>query len=105
MSIISKKIKNTNNKIIKIDRLDSRFVNRIGNFGSALYRLNNDVGLVISIADGIVGIQGLGSVANGEMIDFLVGSKKISGMILNLEVSRVSAVVLGDDSEIKPVNM
>jgi len=61
-----------------------------------------DLGLVISISDGIVGIFGLDNVANGEVIEFLVGSKTIVGMVLNLEPSKVSAVVLGDDSEIKP---
>src|SRR3546814_5615396 len=33
---------------------------------------------------------------------FLVGSKKIIGMVLNLEPDKISAVVLGDDSEVKP---
>jgi len=64
--------------------------------------LSNENGVVESIADGIVGIQGLSNVANGEMLDFLVGSKSITGMVLNLQASKVSAVVLGDDSEIKP---
>lgn len=59
-------------------------------------------GIVISIADGIVGIKGLQNVANGEMIDFTIGSEVVSGMVLNLEPSKVSAVVLGDDSKITP---
>src|SRR3546814_10274166 len=33
---------------------------------------------------------------------FLVCSKKIIGMVLNLELDKISVVVLGDDSEIKP---
>jgi F0F1-type ATP synthase alpha subunit len=61
-----------------------------------------DLGIVISISDGIVGISGLDNVANGEVIEFVVGSKRIVGMVLNLEPEKVSAVVLGDDSEIKP---
>lgn len=61
-----------------------------------------DIGIVVSISDGIVGIIGLENVANGEVIEFLVGSKKIAGMVLNLEPKKISAVVLGDDSEIKP---
>jgi len=61
-----------------------------------------DLGIVISISDGIVGITGLDNVANGEVIEFLAGSKRIVGMVLNLEPGKVSAVVLGDDSEIKP---
>jgi len=62
----------------------------------------SDLGIVVSVSDGIVGISGLDNVANGEVIDFLAGSNKIVGMILNLEPGKVSAVVLGDDSEIKP---
>jgi len=61
-----------------------------------------DLGIVVSISDGIVGISGLDNVANGEVIEFAVGSKRIVGMVLNLEPEKVSAVVLGDDSEIKP---
>jgi F-type H+-transporting ATPase subunit alpha len=61
-----------------------------------------DIGIVVSISDGIVGIIGLENVANGEVIEFLAGSKKIAGMVLNLEPQKISAVVLGDDSEIKP---
>jgi F-type H+-transporting ATPase subunit alpha len=61
-----------------------------------------DLGIVVSISDGIVGISGLDNVANGEVIEFLAGSKRIVGMVLNLEPEKVSAVVLGDDAEIKP---
>jgi len=72
---------------------------------TSIFTMFKDLGLVISIADGIVGVRGLDSVANGEVIDFLVGSKKITGMVLNLEPDKISAVVLGDDSEIKPGQM
>lgn len=64
--------------------------------------LLDDFGLVISIVDGIVGVAGIHNVANGEVIEFLVDDKSIAGMILNLEPGKVSAVVLGDDSSIKP---
>lgn len=40
-----------------------------------------DLGLVISVSDGIVGIKGLDNVANGEVIDFLAEGKKIVGMV------------------------
>lgn len=36
------------------------------------------------------------------MIGFSVGAEYVSGMVLNLELNKVSAVVLGDDSKIKP---
>jgi len=64
--------------------------------------LQLDAGFVISISDGIVGIAGLHNVANGEVIEFFTGSDTITGMVLNLEPNLVSAVVLGEDSEIKP---
>jgi F0F1-type ATP synthase alpha subunit len=38
------------------------------------------------------------------MVSFCVGNKQITGLVLNLESTKVSAVVLGDDFEIKPVN-
>jgi len=44
----------------------------------------------------------LTKVANGEMINFCVGNLKISGLVLNLEATRVSAIVLGSDILIKP---
>jgi len=69
---------------------------------SSFFNMFKDLGLVISISDGIVGVRGLDNVANGEVIEFLVGSKKITGMVLNLEPDKISAVVLGDDFEIKP---
>jgi F-type H+-transporting ATPase subunit alpha len=65
----------------------------------------NDIGLVETVSDGIVNIHGLAKVANGEMINFCVGSDNIYGLVLNLEVTHVSAIVLGLDSKIKPVNM
>jgi len=77
----------------------------ISDNNSSLYNMFKDLGLVVSISDGIVGVKGLDNVANGEVIEFLVGSKKITGMVLNLEPDKISAVVLGDDSEIKPGQM
>lgn len=66
----------------------------------------NDIGLVETVSDGIVNISGLATVANGEMINFCVGGDEIIyGLVLNLEQTNVSAVVLGSDIEIKPANM
>jgi F-type H+-transporting ATPase subunit alpha len=62
----------------------------------------NEIGLVETVADGIVTIHGLAKVANGEMINFCVGAIEIYGLVLNLEATSVSAIVLGLDSEIKP---
>lgn len=65
-----------------------------------------DLGIVESINDGIVKIKGLQDVANGEMVLFCLDSQnQVSGLILNLEANSVSAIVLGIDTEIKPVNL
>jgi len=61
----------------------------------------NDIGIVDNVSDGIVTISGLEMVANGEMINFCIGSEFISGLVLNLEHLHVSAVVLGSDAEIR----
>ncbi len=73
----------------------------ISNNGSVSTLFKN-MGLVISISDGIVGVRGLDNVANGEVIEFITGNSKVTGMVLNLEPDKISAVVLGDDSNIKP---
>jgi len=63
-----------------------------------------DVGIVISVADGIAGIKGLSDVCYGEIVTFCVGhsSIKLVGLVLNLEFEKVGVVVLGDDSFIIP---
>jgi F0F1-type ATP synthase alpha subunit len=48
----------------------------------------SQIGVVESIGDGIVNIKGLRDVANGEMISFSTGDKKIPGLVLNLEFKK-----------------
>jgi F-type H+-transporting ATPase subunit alpha len=62
----------------------------------------SQIGVVESIGDGIVNIKGLRDVANGEMISFSTGDKKIPGLVLNLEFKKVSAVVLDKEIDILP---
>lgn len=69
---------------------------------STFYKGFKHVGIVESICDGIVNIRGLKNVANGEMITFFISKFKIIGLILNLEITKVSAVVFANDVEIKP---
>jgi len=61
-----------------------------------------DMGIVTSVADGIVGIKGMSDVCYGEMVTFCNTPKKVVGLVLNLELSKVGAVVLGSDFEIFP---
>ena len=50
-------------------------------------------GIIVSVSDGIVRIQGMGDVMYGELIEFENG---VLGLALNLEQDSVGAVVLGD---------
>jgi F-type H+-transporting ATPase subunit alpha len=69
---------------------------RIERFGSAAEARN--VGIVVSVTDGICRIHGLDDVRYGEMIEFPSG---LFGLALNLEQDSVGAVVLGDYKSIK----
>jgi F-type H+-transporting ATPase subunit alpha len=53
-----------------------------------------EVGTVLSIADGVARVYGLQNVQAGEMVEFNSGVK---GMALNLETDNVGIVVLGND--------
>jgi len=64
---------------------------RIGNLDVTSNAQNE--GTIVSVADGIVKVHGLGDVMYGEMIEFEQGA---FGMALNLERDSVGVVVLGD---------
>ena len=57
-----------------------------------------EVGLVLSVGDGIARVYGLDDVQAGEMLEFPNG---VQGMALNLETDNVGIVIFGDDREIK----
>ena len=59
---------------------------------------SSDVGTVVSVGDGIALIYGLSKAMLGELLLF---PHDIYGMVMNLEVDHVGAVLLGDDSLIK----
>jgi F-type H+-transporting ATPase subunit alpha len=62
---------------------------------------STNIGIVKSIADGIVIISGLSKVAYGEVITFHLKSGAIlKGLVLNLEKKNVSAIVLGTEKGI-----
>merc|ERR1712193_298327 len=68
---------------------------RITNF--AEHQSVEEVGRVLTVADGIARIYGLKTVKAGEMVEFSSGLK---GMALNLETDNVGVVVFGDDRAI-----
>ena len=69
---------------------------QIEQFGTAVTMV--DVGTVIEVGDGIARIHGLAAVKYNELLQF---PNDIIGIALNLEEDSVSAVVLGDYTEIK----
>ena len=58
----------------------------------------DEVGVIVTLGDGIARIHGLDKVMAGELIDFPHG---ISGLAMNLDEDQVGAVILGDYSELK----
>jgi len=56
-----------------------------------------DIGIVLSVGDGIARVKGLTNVQAGEMVEFEAG---IKGMALNLEPAVVGIVIFGDDRDI-----
>merc|ERR1719395_86089 len=68
---------------------------RISNFSEQ--QQVEEVGRVLTVADGIARIYGIKSVKAGEMVEFQSGLK---GMALNLETDNVGVVVFGEDRSI-----
>ena len=58
----------------------------------------DNIGVVLSVGDGIARVSGLNSVQSGELVDFKDGA--ISGMALNLETKSVGVVIFGSDRDI-----
>ena len=56
-----------------------------------------DEGTVLSVGDGIAWLSGLCGATVGELLEF---PKGVRGMVLNLEETRVGAVLLGPDAQI-----
>lgn len=61
-----------------------------------------EIGMVSSVADGIIQLVGLREVSNGEQVVFFLGQKKIPGLILNLSRQNASAVIFENSTEIQP---
>ncbi len=69
---------------------------QIEQFGTAVTMV--DIGTVIEVGDGIARIHGLAAVKYNELLQF---PNDVIGIALNLEEDSVSAVVLGDYTQIK----
>ena len=55
-------------------------------------------GRIVSLKDGVAFLDGLETVMFGEIIEF---EKGLVGLVMNLEATRVGAVVLGDWEELR----
>ena len=80
---------------IKADEISTIIKERIENFDLSVDV--EEIGKVISVADGVANVYGLKNVMAGEMVEFESGEK---GMALNLEESSVGIVILGKTSGI-----
>jgi len=60
-----------------------------------------NLGVILSIGDGIARVAGLPQIQAGEMVYIFGSKKKIRGLALNLETEQVGVVVFGNDRYIK----
>src|SRR5690554_3683589 len=81
---------------IRAAEISAILKDQIKNFGAEAEV--SEVGVVLSVGDGIARVHGLDNVQAGEMVEFPGG---VRGMALNLEVDNVGIVIFGDDRSIK----
>lgn len=66
------------------------------------YQVFNKIGIVTAVADGIVSIIGMSGVSYGETVDILYGEKKMVCLVLNIEPTKVGAILLDPDTYVRP---
>ncbi|RQO31269.1 F0F1 ATP synthase subunit alpha [Taibaiella sp. KBW10] len=81
---------------IKPDEISAILRQQLSNFNSSADL--EEVGTVLQIGDGIARVYGLGSVRQGELVEFEDGTKAIA---LNLEEDNVGVVLMGESDKIK----
>ncbi len=59
---------------------------------------SHDIGMVVTVGDGIAIVSGLDDAMNGELLLF---PNDVYGMVMNLNEDSVGSVLLGDDNDIK----
>jgi F0F1-type ATP synthase alpha subunit len=68
--------------------------------------ITNKIGVVTGVADGIVNIIGLSNVSYGETIDIIVSNNiTVVCLVLNLEMTKIIAIALDSDINLKPVRL
>jgi len=81
---------------IQADEISSIIKERIDNFELSVDI--NEIGTVISYADGVAQVYGMSNVMAGEMVEFEDGTQ---GLVLNLEEASVGVVLLGNSGELR----
>lgn len=81
---------------IKVDEISQYLKNQITDFEKRVDV--SEVGVVVSVGDGIARIYGLDNCMSSELLEF---PNNIYGMALNLEEDTVGAVLFGEDSFLK----
>lgn len=81
---------------IKVEDISQIIKKQIKDYGK--YVVEEEVGEIVSVGDGIARVHGLGAAMTNELLEFPEG---IMGMVLNLEEDNVGAVILGSDEELR----
>ncbi|RPE14044.1 F0F1 ATP synthase subunit alpha [Chitinophaga lutea] len=84
---------------IKPDEISAILRQQLSNFNASAEL--EEVGIVLSVGDGIARVYGLNNVRSGELVEFENGVKAI---VLNLEEDNVGVVLMGASTEIKEGN-
>lgn len=85
---------------IKANEISALIKEQIKNYDHEVE--SSDVGVVVSVGDGIAIVYGLDQAMLGELLLF---PNDIYGMVMNLETDQVGVVLLGEDSLIKEGDM
>ncbi len=81
---------------IQADEISSIIKERIDNFELSVDI--NEIGKIVSYADGVAQVYGLSNVMAGEMVEFEDGTQ---GLAMNLEQSKVGVVILGSGNALR----
>jgi len=66
------------------------------------YSKFSKVGVVTAVADGIVSILGMYGVSYGETVNIVCGTQTVSCLVLNIESTKVGAILLDTDALVRP---
>lgn len=82
--------------VIKVDEISQIIERQLSQYGK--YIIEEEIGHILSIGDGVARVHGLQNVCENELVEFENG---VMGLALNLEEDNVGVVVLGSAGDIK----